>query len=92
MALRAVVDEVNAGIEILVVDFAVRGYIGAPLRRVVSDDVVSFPGKLLQPRYLRLRVGVGKRHAQRSPSRLSWFLRLARCRLAGLGEDQDCFG
>ena len=70
LALVAVVDEVDAGIDLAVVHLRVGRHVGPPLRRIVADEVIRSSGQFLEPAYERRGVGGHDRHAQHYPLHL----------------------
>src|SRR6266849_8397299 len=54
LALVAVVDKVDAGIDVAVLHLRVGRDVGPPLRRIVADEVIRLSGKLLKPADARL--------------------------------------
>src|ERR1041384_171193 len=53
----AVVDQVNSGIKVFILDFRITRDISPPLSRIVADQVVRNAGKLIQPDNTCLRIG-----------------------------------
>src|SRR5205807_2460270 len=64
LLLVAVVDEIDAGVDILVRDLPVIGDTGVPLTRIVADKVVACASKLVLANGRRLRVGSLQSHSQ----------------------------
>lgn len=60
LLITAVIREVHAGIDVLILDLAIGGDIGMPLPRIVADQIVCGPRKLPQPGHLGRRVGADK--------------------------------
>ena len=71
LALIAVVDEIDTGIDRAVVDLGIGRDVGAPLRRL-ADQVVCFSRQLVEPAHEGLGRGTDEAHAHhnRRPSRL----------------------
>ena len=68
LALRAVVHEVDAGVEVLILHPGVGGNIGPPLRWIAADEVVGLARKFLRADDVRRRVGADVDHAERELS------------------------
>ena len=62
LALIAVVDQINPGIDVCVGDLLVRRNVRAPLRRISPDDVIDDARKLVEPDHLSLRIGALEGH------------------------------
>src|SRR5438552_8599719 len=72
LALVAVVDEIDTGIDRAVVDLGVGRDVGAPLRRILADQIVCFSWQFFPPAQEGLGRGTHKTHAHHDwrPSRL----------------------
>ena len=57
LLLVAVVHQVDAGVDVLVLDLAVVGDVGVPLAGIVADEVVAGAGERVQTNDLRLGIG-----------------------------------
>ena len=64
LPLIAVIDEVDPVVEVSVLDLGVRGHIGAPLLRIVPDEVVGLAGQLFLSFYACLGVGADEFHPE----------------------------
>ena len=65
LALVAVVDEVDAGIDVLVTDLRVGRDIGAPLRRIFADEVVRLSRLLIEAAHHGFTRRAHEAHSQR---------------------------
>src|SRR5688572_2238692 len=74
--LVAVINEVNAGVDIAVVHAGVCGNIRPPLRGIIADEVVGLAGLLGLPGHARVGASAEENHAQRRPRHLSRLLYL----------------
>ncbi len=81
LALIAVVDEIDSGIDVLVADFAVGRHVPSPLRRIAADEVVRLAGELVDAACEGLARGAHEAHTQRD----------AFCIRGGLREHQHGF-
>src|SRR2546425_12635684 len=75
LTLVAVIDQVNAGIDILVSHLAIGGDISMPFLRIAADEVVVFARQLLKPQDPWCGIGADELHAQYGR------LAVANCRL-----------
>jgi hypothetical protein len=96
LTLVAVIDEIDAGVEVVVPHLGIRGHIGAPLGGVVADEVVGLAGQFFQLHHARVGVSSQNDHSERRPRRVSRFFELCSrvwCftfpRVFRLGENQD---
>ena len=60
LPLIAVINQVDAGINILVTDLAKRRHASPPLARIVAQEIIHLGRQLLQPRGLCRRIGTDK--------------------------------
>ena len=63
LALVAVIDEVDPGIDVPVLDLGVGRDVGAPLRGIVADEVVRLSRELVEPGHQRRGRGTHEVHA-----------------------------
>ena len=64
LALIAVVDEIDAFVDFMVVDASASGDISAPVPGILADEIVALAGKLLESFDPRVLVGGHKFHSQ----------------------------
>ena len=64
LPLVAVVNQVNVGIDCLVLHLRVGQNMAAPLRRIIADEVVARARQLIQARNLGRRIGIAELHPQ----------------------------
>ncbi len=64
MSVVSVKDQVDAGINILVTHAGKLWHTYPPLRRIVSDEVITLPRKLISGTQTRIGIGSGKLHPQ----------------------------
>src|SRR5438552_11092486 len=64
LSLISVVDQIDAGIHVVVSDLGIGADVGPPLLGVASNEVVDLSGKLVFSGQLGLVVGSGQLHAQ----------------------------
>jgi hypothetical protein len=65
LPLVAVVDEVDARVDVFVLHSGIRRHIGPPLRGIVADEVVGLAGQGVLARDARIAIGADERHAKR---------------------------
>ena len=65
LALVAVVEKVDPGIDVLVVDLCIGRDVGAPRGGIFADEVVCFAGEFVEPAHERLGRGTYETHPQR---------------------------
>src|SRR5438309_7630981 len=72
LALVAVVDEIDTGIDRAVVDLGISRDVGPPLRRILADQIVCFSWQFFPPAHEGLGRGTDEAHAHHDwcPSRL----------------------
>src|SRR5439155_3467335 len=92
LALVAVVDEIDTGIDRAVVDLGIGRDVGAPLRRILADQIVCFSRQLVEPAHEGLGRGTDEAHAHhgwrpsglratplRRPARVAFCVRVRLC-------------
>ena len=64
LAPVAVINKVDARVDVSIFDLGIRGNVGPPLLRIIPNEVVGFDGQLCTARNLRVWVPSNKFHAK----------------------------